>query len=300
MYIVNSKKIPEIDVFVDRINVSEDYLKYIVESISMPRHYIAERHNNSVVREWIKNEFDSLGLISSCQGNYKNIISRYEDSPTDFSIIVGAHYDSVPNSPGADDNASAIAAMLAIAKALKEYDKLPVLFIAFNREEDNLLGSREFVSSLLKEQTRKIKCAHVLEMVGYCSSEPKSQLVPPGLPIKISDVGDFIGVIANRYSNNLVKQIIYTAEKYVPSLPVTALKVFLGMEKIFPHLLRSDHAPFWERKIPALMWTDTSEFRNPNYHKSTDTPDTLDYSFLCKVVQLLGNCIIEQVNVSEG
>jgi len=150
-----------------------------------------------------------------------------------------------------------LAAMLAIAKAFK-HQNLPILFIAFNREEDNLLGSRDFVRSLSKKQSEKIKCAHILEMLGYCSNKPKSQFVPPGLPIKISDVGDFIAVIANRYSNNLVKQIIYSAETYVPSLPIKALKVFLGMEKIFPHLLRSDHAPFWDRKIPALMWTDTS------------------------------------------
>ena len=68
---------------------------------------------------------------------------------------------------------------------------------------------------------------------------------------------------------------------------ITRLKVFLGVEKFFPHLSRSDHAPFWKSKLPALMWTDTSEFRNPHYHKASDRPDTLDYGFMCKVIELL-------------
>src|SRR5438270_7729772 len=79
-----------------------------------------------------------------------------------------------------------------------------------------------------------------------------------------------------------------------PELPVTGLKVRLGLEKHFPVLARSDHAPFWAEEIPALMWTDTSEFRNHNYHRHTDTPDTLDYAFLRNVTQLLTASVIEQ------
>ena len=63
--------------------------------------------------------------------------------------------------------------------------------------------------------------------------------------------------------------------------------MYLGMEKYFSHLHRSDHAPFWEAGIPAIMWTDTSEFRNPHYHRETDTPDTLDYDFLAKVTRVV-------------
>jgi hypothetical protein len=131
-------------------------------------------------------------------------------------------------------------------------------------------------------------------MVGYADSSPGSQRVPAGLPVKINDVGDFLGLLANRSSNGLMDSILQTASTYTPQLPVTGLRIWLGLEKHFPVLGRSDHAPFWDQKIPAVMWTDTSEFRNANYHRHTDTPDTLDYSFLRKVTQLLTAAVIEQ------
>jgi len=85
----------------------------------------------------------------------------------------------------------------------------------------------------------------------------------------------------------LLKPILKCSKTYVPEFPVWGLKVFFGLEKKFSDLRRSDHAPFWDQKIAALMWTDTSEFRNPHYHQPSDTPETLDYEFLQKVTQLL-------------
>jgi len=131
-------------------------------------------------------------------------------------------------------------------------------------------------------------------MVGYASSSPGSQRVPPGLPVAISDKGDFLGLLANRHSTVFMDSVLRQAVTYTPHLPVTGLKVHFGLEKYFPVLARSDHAPFWEQAIPALMWTDTSEFRNYNYHRHTDTPDTLDYGFLRSVAQLLTACVVEQ------
>jgi hypothetical protein len=80
-----------------------------------------------------------------------------------------------------------------------------------------------------------------------------------------------------------------------PTLPVKALKTFLGVEKLFPHLLRSDHSPFWEMNVPALMWTDTSEFRNPNYHQRSDVPGSLNYEFMSQVCTLLVATILKQL-----
>ena len=88
--------------------------------------------------------------------------------------------------------------------------------------------------------------------------------------------------------------VLSRAGTYVPNLSVIGLNVKLGLEKYFPVLSRSDHAPFWAQKIPALMWTDTSEFRNPHYHLESDTPETLDYEFLKQVTQLLTACVIQQ------
>jgi Zn-dependent M28 family amino/carboxypeptidase len=271
-----------------------DYLKHIVQTISIPRHFVAEQHNNRSIFLWIKNEFQRLGMNVATQGKYNNIIASFGDVEGDFSFIIGAHYDSVPNSPGADDNASAIAGLLALAKKLQAHNINQIGFIAFNREEDGLLGSAEYVNNLTEDQKDKIKCAHILEMIGYASNKPGTQGTPSGLPIKIDDVGNFIAVIANKNSNKLISNIIETANQHTPTLPVKCLKVFLGIEKLFPHLLRSDHAPFWSSNIPSLMWTDTSEFRNPNYHSTRDTPDTLDYAFMLKVVNLLKHTVLQQ------
>jgi hypothetical protein len=124
-------------------------------------------------------------------------------------------------------------------------------------------------------------------MVGFCNRAPRSQKMPLGLPgVAAPDVGDFLGLLANRYSNAVAENLLTLAATYVPQFPVLALKIYLGIEKYFGDLLRSDHTPFWEAGVASLMWTDTSEFRNPHYHRASDTPDTLDYEFLSKVAQL--------------
>ena len=267
--------------------ITADYLQHVINKIAIPRHYFAEKYNNQAVGDWIEQEFVQHGLYTSRQGSYGNIVASFTPSLTAVRVLIGAHFDSVPHSPGADDNASAVAGMLAAAQALAQLDAPAVAFVAFNREEDGLLGSQEFVTEYLNTHLHALEVAHILEMIGYYSDAPHSQTAPEGLPIKISDKGDFIAVIANRYSNHLITSMMRAADTYVPDLSVKALKVFLGVEKFFPHLLRSDHAPFWHSKLPALMWTDTSEFRNPHYHQPTDTPDTLNYAFLQKVTALL-------------
>jgi hypothetical protein len=108
----------------------------------------------------------------------------------------------------------------------------------------------------------------------------------------LNSAGDFLGLLANGKSTEFMNHALHNANAYVPQLPVTGLSVKLGMEKFFPVLARSDHAPFWAANIPAVMWTDTSEFRNSNYHQKTDTPDTLNYSFLRRVTQLLTASVI--------
>jgi Zn-dependent M28 family amino/carboxypeptidase len=274
--------------------ITETQLREWVERISVPRHFGAERAQNRATAEWLSGVFESFGLMTEPQGKYANILA-FPKQTVEEVVLVGAHYDSVPMCPGADDNGSAVAAMLGCAAACSLWRPLlPVLFVAFNCEEDSLAGSRDLVASYLPDAPFKIRCAHILEMVGYASSSPGSQRVPAGLPVKIKDCGDFLGLLANGSSKALMDSILCASATYTPQLPVTGLKVWLGLEKYFPVLARSDHAPFWAQNIPAVMWTDTSEFRNPNYHRHTDTPDTLDYPFLQKVTQLLTATVIEQ------
>jgi hypothetical protein len=91
-----------------------------------------------------------------------------------------------------------------------------------------------------------------------------------------------------------MREVLRHVKAYVPELPAMGLNVKLGIEKYFPVLARSDHAPFWSRKIPAVMWTDTSEFRNRNYHQLTDRPETLNYTFLARVTRLLTACVLSE------
>ncbi len=279
-------RVPEVDI---------EYLKYVVGENSIPRHYNAEYQNNIKIRNWIQREFESFGMNVMLQGPYDNIVASYGAPENECSVLIGAHYDSVPQSPGADDNASAVAGLIALAKSFS-LDKIQnVEFVAFNRDEDGLMGSAEYVNKLPLQKRSTIKCAHIHEMNGYAKDEHGTQTIPPGLPIKLDDVGNFIAIIANKNSNRMLNKILKTAQAKTPSLPVKCLKVYLGVDRVFPHLLRSDHASFWQYDIPALMWTDTSEFRNPNYHRRSDTPDSLNYKFMYRVLSLLRHTVLQQL-----
>lgn len=283
--------------------ISETYLCEVIETISIPRHYQAEKANNERIGRWILQQFEALGYTASFQGQFQNILVLPPVPLASSSILVAAHYDTVPCSPGADDNGSGIAVLLACAKAFAEQDfPTSAVFLAFNREEDYLIGSQEFVTEYLQNLATEITETHVMEMVGYCSHEVGSQHLPQGLPVQLPDRGDFLGLVGNQRSAKLVNSTLQTAKTYLDGFPVLGLSVYLGLEKYFPHLQRSDHAPFWHAKIPALMWTDTAEFRNTNYHSPWDTPDTLDYTFMKQVAQILISTILlytSNGNISE-
>lgn len=269
-------------------------LRSWVEYISIPRHFEVNATANRTTAEWLAKELGSWGYEVSFQGRYRNVIAQ-PPLVGERVIVVGAHYDSVPETPGADDNGSAIAAMLGCAKLCAAFlPDLPVVFVAFNCEEDGLLGSSDWVERFLPTAGYKVVCSHILEMVGYASSAPGSQKVPPGLPLSLPDRGDFIGLLTNSKGAPMMKQALHVIRTERPELPANGVEVMLGLEKYFPVLLRSDHAPFWKAGIPSLMWTDTSEFRNPHYHAPTDQPDTLNYEFLTHVTQALTACVLKQ------
>jgi len=276
-------------------SVSEAELFEAIVELAKPRHMFRERAENRRAAQFVADALEELGYAVEFEGELRNVVATPREAEDGRLILVGAHYDSVPCTPGADDNASGIAAMLACARALTRLGPpLPVGFVAWNGEEDGLLGSVEFVARRRSLGGTPIAAVHVLEMVGYASSEPGSQRMPvpvPGAP----DVGDFIGLLTNQRSNHLVELAAKQAEAMVPELPVVGLKVYLGLEGWLPVLHRSDHSPFWKAKIPAMLWTDTAEFRNPNYHRPTDTPDTLDYGFMRRVTQLVIATVARQV-----
>ncbi|MCP5116165.1 MAG: M28 family peptidase [bacterium] len=268
--------------------VSEDRLRQTVETISVPRNFFRELAANQRIAKWIFERFAALDLAPRFQGEFSNVVAMTPACGTRPAVLIGAHYDSVPGCPGADDNGSAVAAMLECAELVgHHFRQLPLCFVAFNCEEDGLLGSADFVDGFVAENAFPIRLAHVLEMVGYCDSRPGSQRTPPEFPVRVPDAGDFLGLIANGRSAKMASQVLALARGFFADFPVMSLHAYLGLEHVFPDLKRSDHSSFWQRKIPALMWTDTAEFRNHNYHRASDTPDTLDYGFLKRVTQLL-------------
>jgi Zn-dependent M28 family amino/carboxypeptidase len=268
--------------------VSPEKLHAFVDMLAFPRHYVAERKANVRARDLLLKLLHSFGYTPLLlQGTYDNIVVTSSGAEEGPYLLLGAHYDSVPGTPGADDNASAVAVCLECARLLKENDIGRAMIVLFNREEDGLLGSSEFVAQLASQPAWAIDEAHVFEMVGFCNRAPGSQRMPPGLPGVIAPkVGDFLALLANRQSNAIAEKLITLATSYIPQFPVVALKMYLGIERFFEHLRRSDHAPFWKAGIPSIMWTDTSEFRNPHYHLASDTPDTLDYGFISQVTRL--------------
>ena len=207
-------------------------------------------------------------------------------------LLIGAHYDTVIASPGADDNASALAVLLEVADQLR-YTVVtrPVWLAAFCLEEQGLLGSRAFALHL-KQAGQPLYGAIVLECVGYVSHEAGSQGTPPGVPITVPTVGNFLGIIGNEASRDLIAAVERSARSAATAMPTLALAV-PGRGEALPDVRRSDHAAFWDEGYPAVMLTDTANFRNPHYHLPSDTLDTLDLGFIEAVSRTVAASVVE-------
>lgn len=194
--------------------------------------------------------------------------------------ILGAHFDTVAGTPGADDNASGVAVLLEVARLTRPlFPALPWAFIGFTTEEPPAfftpyMGSR-FYARRARQQKDKIKGMLCLEMVGYYRHEPHSQDLP--FPLRFMGyptTGNFIGLISDRRSRPLLHRL-EQALRNGCQLPVATLAVPLG-GYLLPETRLSDHASFWDQGYPAIMLTDTAFLRNPNYHGPRDTMETLD------------------------
>ena len=201
-------------------------------------------------------------------------------------FCLGAHLDSRPNSPGADDNASAVATLLEIARLLPgswpEPSQLDLELVAYDLEENGMCGGAEHARQLKRDGV-DVRGMVSLEMLGYCDSEPGSQMLPRSLVGLYPDTGDFIALIGNQNSHRLLETFRAGMSRVVP-LPVETLAVPSNGEYLQATRL-SDHSPFWDEGFAALMVTDTSFLRNPYYHTPRDTLDTLDLRFLHLVAE---------------
>jgi Zn-dependent M28 family amino/carboxypeptidase len=271
------------------IKVDPAKLRLNLQTIIGERNPIRGERHLAAVETFIEKELRGYGLAVesdyfSYRGiQFRNIVGRLGNPRGTSLIIVGAHCDSVPGTPGADDNASGVAVLLEAARLLSRARlRSQVLFCAFNLEELNMIGSTFFAKKLNAAGAR-IKAMISLEMVGYTDPRPGSQKYPLGLNWFYPDRGDFIGVIGNWNSSSLLYKFARQLRQ-VPGLPVETLSV-PGNGALIPAVRLSDHSPFWDLGYPALMLTDTSFYRNPHYHRPSDTLDTLNLDFMTKVCE---------------
>ena len=232
-----------------------------------------------------------------------NVVAEISFGPNpERRILIGAHYDSVAGTVGADDNASAVAVQLETARqvmALKSSKNLDlsVVFVSFALEEPPAYGTRFMGSRVYAKQARgrqeRIDGMICLEMVGYSCSESGCQSYPfPLMFFGYPKKGNFIGIVGNFDSSGFARSILNGFQKN-QDLPAIKLTVpFNGW--IMPAVRLSDHASFWDEGFKAVMITDSAFYRNPHYHLSTDTMDTLDYRFMAGVVKSLMTYLIQE------
>jgi len=243
--------------------------------------------------DYIAGQLESWGysVTREAVGDSENVIANLPGTRTPERVfVVGAHFDTVPGSPGADDNASGVAGMLEIARVLAGRPMVSTIqFVAFAHEEIGLVGSTVRAGAL-KAQGADVAGMLALEMIGYTCGAPCQFVFTEiegclDLADPVSAAGDWIGHITNTASFALRTTFLEVAKRYVRKLPNEA-GTFAGLGTcLFGSGRRSDHAPFWDEGYPAAMITDTANFRNTNYHAATDTPDTLDFAFATQVTR---------------
>jgi Zn-dependent M28 family amino/carboxypeptidase len=203
-------------------------------------------------------------------------------APDRGAFVVGAHYDTVPGCPGADDNASGVAALLELARQAREHPPAsPVRFVAFVNEEppyftSGAMGSVVYARAL-RARGERVTGMISLETIGYYRDEEHTQQYPAPFHLLFPNRGNFLAFVSNSRSAALLRKVV-NGFKAHSALPVEAAPAPAGV----PGVGWSDHWSFWREGYRALMVTDTAPYRNPHYHTAHDTPETLDYRRLAR------------------
>jgi Zn-dependent M28 family amino/carboxypeptidase len=206
-------------------------------------------------------------------------------------VIIGAHYDCVVGTPGANDNGSGVAAMLALARRFcRQRSDRTLRFAAFVNEEPpyfqtDEMGSRVYARRC-RQREEKVTAMLSLETIGYYSDAPGSQKYPPPVGLLYPSTGDFIGFVGNTRSADLVRQVAAVFRQHEPFPSEGA-----ALPDFIPGVGFSDHWSFWQEGYPAVMVTDTALFRYPHYHEPSDTTDKIDFEQMARVVRGLAKVV---------
>lgn len=263
----------------------------------------ASMEERRAARQVIRDELGAAGVEAredAFGDDGVNIVGRIEGrQPSAPPVLVTAHYDTVPASPGADDNGSGVAALLELARVFgRERPAVPIELTFFDLEERGLLGSRH------RSATSPAPAAVFnFDMIGYSCDVPGCQFVFPDVSGCMdvdgaTDVGVGIAAVANRRSEALLAAFVRGATVHVPDLEVGTARLE-GNGECLADTRRSDHAPYWDAGVPAVFLTDTANFRNPHYHQPTDTLETVDEALVAAVTRATAAAVAELTGFEE-
>lgn len=289
--------------FVGALPAADDETRRLSASIEASvRHLsekIGERHHHTYrsqktgtgeleeAAEWVEQQLKSAGYPVERQDytagdppeKFTNLVAERKAGAE--IVVVGAHYDSIPPTPGADDNASGVAILLELARLLQN-PKRTVRFVAFTNEEPYYFQTEEMGSLVYARKCRAanepIVAMLSLETLGYYKDEPGTQKYPFPLGLAYPNTGNFVGFVGNLPSRALTHRVIESFRRQAAFPSQGAC-----LPAIIPGVGWSDHWSFWQVGYPAVMVTDTAPFRNPNYHQTTDKPETLDFERMARV-----------------
>ena len=304
----------DIQDLVDAVDSSR--IRANLEFIEGIRHRVADPTHLTAVRDTLERRFIAAGLEADRQVwtfsgfTAQNLIGWHRGTTNEAAMLFNSgHFDSVNNSPGADDNGSSVAAMMEIMRVLAGYNfEKSIRFLGFDLEEAGLLGSEQYVTNGLAGW-EEIEGLINMEMIGYKTEQVNTQSLPFGFDIlfpAVSDSveadsfrGNFILNVANVNSSSLKQAFDNSADQYVPNLRELSLEV-PGNGQSAPDLRRSDHASFWDAGYPALMITDGADTRYPYYHTPNDTLENLDFQFMTQVAQTAAGTLAELAGIQHS
>jgi len=270
--------------------ISETEIEGHIAALEGPRYTAAEQ---ALTLAYIEAELTSYGYAVAHQtaGSSENLIAAIEgDVDPNRVFVVGAHFDTVSGSPGADDDASGVAAVLEIARVLVgRRSDYTIHLVFFALEEVGMAGSETYAQTASTGAVDVIGMVS-LDMIAYTCDTPGCQFTIPDIPgcldfaNPIPDVGTFIGAVSNTASADLLADFAMRARRHVPPLEVETGTV-AGAGECFPDSRRSDHKSFWDEGFPAMVLGDGGEARNPHYHQASDTLATLDIPFAANVTR---------------
>ena len=264
-----------------------------LNTIAIPRHARWDPLGLMTVRSHVRESLTSIGpveehrFISNSEDGVNFILKLPGRQPSLKPLLVGAHYDGPLHSIGADDNASAVAALLELARRWSANPpRRPVWLVAFDLEEWGMLGSAALAEKLSTDR-QPLKLMVSLEMLAFTSD--KQAYPHPAMRHIYGDRGDFIALVANAGAGLMLPRLTHSMGQHVTTKPLPVLRAGHDV----PAVRRSDHSPFWDRGYNALMVTDTSFMRNPHYHQMSDTIETLDLEFFASVIEGLDAALSE-------